>query len=179
MDDSKEKDIYFNELNDFLEDLKLKATEREKEKYAFLQLKLEGIYQQARENQISNIRYAEYLADIAKGIIPLPKLIEHNYPGYESFWTDLEGNYNSGDITAFKDWKLKKINVEKIMKRRETNQRIIRAAIRISGSLFVLYLILFGTYRVFAEFNYNVCRLSGNVAPRTVNALKDFTPCKR
>lgn len=179
MDDSKERDIYFNELNDFLEDLKLRANEREKEKYAFLQLKLEGIYQQARENQISNIRYAEYIANIAKGIIPVPKLVEHNYPGYGEFWTDLEGNYNSGDITAFKDWKLKKINVEKIMKRREINQRVIKAAIRISGSIFVIYLILFGTYRVFAEFNYNLCRLSGNVVPRTENALKDFTPCKR
>ncbi|NJM21209.1 MAG: hypothetical protein HC907_22085 [Richelia sp. SM1_7_0] len=179
MGDNQEKDIYFNELNDFLEGLKLRATEHEKEKYAFLQLKLEDIYQQARTNQISNIRYAEYLADIAKGIIPTPKLVEHNYPGYDSFWTDLDGNYNSGDITAFKDWKLKKINVEKIMKRRENNERITKAALRISASLFVIYVILFGFHKVFAELNYNVCRLSGNVTPRTVNALREFTPCKR
>lgn len=109
-------DFQFEAFKIQLEKLEQISTEQAEERHQFLLMKSEELFQRCKYQNHDVKIFAGYLANIGKGIIPVPEVTEHCFPNYPKFSTYKDGSFHSGDYETWELWTLRKLDSEVMSK---------------------------------------------------------------
>ena len=133
-------------LEDFFKTYELSLDSINNELYNFMTMKFEELQAKVKYTKHDTAVFAEYIADIGKGLIPIPEITEHNYPNYETFRTYKDGSFESGDYEVYQLWVMKQLNPQ-VMSKKKIRTLIYRNLIVLGGgslgALFIGYCLHF------------------------------------
>jgi hypothetical protein len=153
-------ELKFNIFKSYFETLENIAEENNKERFNFLQMKFQELEARIKYQNNDVAIFAEYVADVGKGLIPVPQVIEHSFPNYNIFFTHKDGSFHSGDYEVYQLWLCKNLSKDQMAKTKPI--KIDRLIIVILGGLSSASFIVYVTFLITTNLIINPAKYFAN-----------------
>ena len=103
-------DKSFVAIEQILDQLKLKVETDNQDRCQYLQMRLDELKALSKYTNHDTSVFAQRVADIGRGIIPIPLITSHEYPNYPVFRTYKDGSFEGGDYETWQLWTMKQLD---------------------------------------------------------------------